>query len=838
MLTTSWIKRFANRLRSAGRNLALHPATSRPVTRLSFERLEDRTLLATLTVNSLGNAQTADAVLSLREAILAVNDGDLSDGINFLGRNLTPSEMAQVDQSTPLGTQDVITFDASLASQAVALGGSPLPAIIKDVQIVGNSDLVSLVGGGGQPEFFTLAPKMTIDGQNLSNIFAISGATTDVSLVSLNIINGRDTTSIGGGAVKATSASTGMLQIVFSNLSGNTVAAPASGSGGAVNHTGQVVAAFSNFTGNSTYAGFGGAIYSKDGSIASIGSTFSGNSANIGGALATNTGDIGVILSTISGNSAGGGIVSSAGGIFTFDGDIAVQRSTITGNMAPVAGGIGPFANNSGESLTIQDSIVAGNLANVTPDFYAPGGGAANLMVTNSLIGRSDNTSLTPTFGNTPDAMGNFIGGNGGAGIDPMLGPLQDNGGLTFTHALLPGSLAIDSGSNTFGAALNDQRGPPFLSRFNGTDDMGAFEFQPLTIAGTVANVAPGAGDDRIIFRTANNLLRITTPTDTAIYRVPSNITQVNIDGGAGNDFINALGSAGVDQVTGTPFGFQLEQNGANPGAEVTGQNLEVVILDGQGGADTATLTDSAGNDKAFIRPTNAVMFAADISYQTNVFGFQVTALATTGNDLARYFDSPGNDTLTTNPTTATFAGPGFSHTAQNFDITLSRSLQGNDTVNAAGSAGNDAFTGRNGFAVMTGSGFNHQFDSFETVNANGGGGTDIVRFIGGPLNDTLNATSFSSATFTSGGSTLNTTSFERLVALAGGGANNVATLTDSAGNDIFNGGPGSGELSGAGFFQRTTGFNAITIRGVNGGVNTLINNGINYPLIQVGTWV
>jgi len=71
---------------------------------------------------------------------------------------------------------------------------------------------------------------------------------------------------------------------------------------------------------------------------------------------------------------------------------------------------------------------------------------------------------------------------------DPMLGPLQDNGGPTFTHALLPGSPAIDAGKN-FGAATTDQRGSGFVRTFdyasianaNGGDgtDIGAFEVQP-----------------------------------------------------------------------------------------------------------------------------------------------------------------------------------------------------------------------------------------------------------------------------------------------------------------------------------------------------------------------
>jgi hypothetical protein len=56
-----------------------------------------------------------------------------------------------------------------------------------------------------------------------------------------------------------------------------------------------------------------------------------------------------------------------------------------------------------------------------------------------------------------------------------MLAALADNGGLTPTIGLLPGSPAIDAGDNWTGLEY-DQRGPGYL-RVNGTaPDIGAFE--------------------------------------------------------------------------------------------------------------------------------------------------------------------------------------------------------------------------------------------------------------------------------------------------------------------------------------------------------------------------
>jgi hypothetical protein len=69
-----------------------------------------------------------------------------------------------------------------------------------------------------------------------------------------------------------------------------------------------------------------------------------------------------------------------------------------------------------------------------------------------------------------------------------MLGPLQDNGGPTFTHALLSGSPAIDAGDPNFTPPpYYDQRGPNFWRVRNGRIDIGSFEVQ----AGTTPTPTP-----------------------------------------------------------------------------------------------------------------------------------------------------------------------------------------------------------------------------------------------------------------------------------------------------------------------------------------------------------
>src|SRR5207253_11493070 len=84
------------------------------------------------------------------------------------------------------------------------------------------------------------------------------------------------------------------------------------------------------------------------------------------------------------------------------------------------------------------------------------------------------------------DGSGYLIGPGDQINTDPLLGPLQDNGGPTFTHALLPGSPAIDSGDPKFTPPpFFDQRGAGFDRVVNGRIDKGSFEVQGPTATPT-----------------------------------------------------------------------------------------------------------------------------------------------------------------------------------------------------------------------------------------------------------------------------------------------------------------------------------------------------------------
>jgi hypothetical protein len=191
------------------------------------------------------------------------------------------------------------------------------------------------------------------------------------------------------------------------------------------------------------------------------------------------------LLGVFSGQNDGTG-----GGIWTSVAEsrsTRISHSTITNNTADAnssgnGSGGGIFVAGSG-SLVLDHSIVAANIDNSTiaPDVDAVSAGS-NVTVTAefSLIGRNTGSGLAATPIGRSDAFGNLIG-TAAAPIDPLLGPLMNNGGRTPTHSLLPGSPALNAGDPDFMPPPDfDQRGAGFPRIRNGRIDIGALEGQVI----------------------------------------------------------------------------------------------------------------------------------------------------------------------------------------------------------------------------------------------------------------------------------------------------------------------------------------------------------------------
>jgi hypothetical protein len=243
---------------------------------------------------------------------------------------------------------------------------------------------------------------IAVSGHRTFEVFQIASGVT-VSISGLTIINGFSQQN-GGGI-----GNQGTLTVSNCTISGNR----AWDLGGGIfnSHTGTLMVNNSNILDNNAGVlvgglGDGGGIYTSDVLMVSN-STFFGNQAD-----------------------------NNGGGIFN-DSILTVISSTISGNLAGSdGGGIANFSR-----LKAQNTILAGNTAVSGPDVYGPLESVGHNLV-----------------GNTSDSSG--LVSSDLRNVNPLLGPLQDNGGPTQTMALLPGSPALDAGDPAL-LSTPDQRGVP-----------------------------------------------------------------------------------------------------------------------------------------------------------------------------------------------------------------------------------------------------------------------------------------------------------------------------------------------------------------------------------------
>jgi hypothetical protein len=217
------------------------------------------------------------------------------------------------------------------------------------------------------------------------------------------------------------------------------------------------------------------------GKLALTNCAISGNSGRFGGGISNyNTGTLTVTNCTIAGNKA----QQEGGGIFNA-GTLTLTNCTISGNSALFGGG-GIFNN---DALNVTNCTISGNTAQQGGGIYNDHGAAT---LANTII--AQNTSATgPDVDGPVTSLGyNLIGNpSGGSGfvatdlldVNPLLGPLENNGGPTETMALLPGSPAITAGSAALipSRITTDQRGAPRIVKH--AVDIGAVEVQVYSVS-------------------------------------------------------------------------------------------------------------------------------------------------------------------------------------------------------------------------------------------------------------------------------------------------------------------------------------------------------------------
>jgi len=276
----------------------------------------------------------------------------------------------------------------------------------------------------------------------------------------------------GGGGIW----NSGTLTMRNSTVSGNTA-----DWGGGIYNRGAPTLINSSVLGNS--AGFDGGGLLNFETLTLIDSTVGDNMAGqSGGGIANEAGSLEVTSSTLSGNTA----AAAGGGIFNPAGAAAeLLNTTVSTNTADTGGGM-----YTGGDVLIASSTMAGNVAPTAGAIYDPGtSNADRRLIKNTLVQGDCAGSPLDSDGYNIESPANTCGfdqeTDRPAEAQLSLGPLQDNGGPTRTHALLGNSVALDRISEAAcvdgtGEPLTvDQRGEPRPAGVGSACDVGAFEAQP-----------------------------------------------------------------------------------------------------------------------------------------------------------------------------------------------------------------------------------------------------------------------------------------------------------------------------------------------------------------------
>ncbi len=410
--------------------------------------------------------------------------------VSLLALGSTTLPQASAAGFTVNSTADAVDANPGDGVCAAASGQCTLRAAIMEANDLSGADTITLPAGT-----YTLT---------------IAGTGQDDAVAATGDLDIKDDVTINGAGAAAAVIDGGGIDRIFAIWNGRAVTISGvairngnagTRSGGGIANRGVLVMNDSSVTANRSLTNCGGGIYSfgGEGTTATIRSTtISGNSAVCAGGIG-NQGQFGVVTiidSTISDNTATGG----NGGGFTNHGSAVITGSTISNNTTTINGGgiwaslfsgaliltnttvSGNSARGEGGGIYVSadgafaagafSSTIAFNTADSDGDGIGGGGGIANagpaVDLEHTIIGRNADpgSPSAPDCGGALSSQGHNLIQNptcpiSGAfinGQDPLLGPLADNGGPTMTHALLPGSPAIDAGDNA-NCPATDQRG-------------------------------------------------------------------------------------------------------------------------------------------------------------------------------------------------------------------------------------------------------------------------------------------------------------------------------------------------------------------------------------------
>ena len=501
--------------------------------RLGFETLEDRKMLAVISVDSLLDNTVADGSITLREALIAANQDTVADAV----------EGIQAGNGS-----DTIMFASELFTQgsaSIVLSAGEL-LVSTDLEIEGPGDSLLTIDARGNDE-----TPLVFDGMG-SRVIHFEGAPGKLLTVAVNglritggDVGAKNIESLGGGGILAEYANLTLSEVdVFANSTRGRYAPSGGGLlgsysdvriydsrifqndaryvGGVDIHNGNLEIYRTSIRQNTVYLDGPGGVQVLDSTFRLENSRVSEN--DDGGVLIGNSSGT-VSATAIERN--GGNRNSGAAGLRLYSSNVTVESSSVVesglyGNGTPsgwvpgiwtsgglltvvnttvAKNGIGLLATN-GSSVHLAHSTIVHNLTKVSDQ------SAGIQVLDNSILTASHVVLAENSFGNTaaPDVSEETIGAieisyslienpgnvvisqdNNLVGVNARVGTLASNGGVAKTVPLLMGSPAIDAGHSALPASpAFDQRQSRFVRIFDGNGDgdsridLGAFEWQPL----------------------------------------------------------------------------------------------------------------------------------------------------------------------------------------------------------------------------------------------------------------------------------------------------------------------------------------------------------------------
>jgi CSLREA domain-containing protein len=465
--------------------------------------------------------------MKLRDGWVGANRGDAIGGaINCLDSSLNLANV-EFTNNTALYTPEtygyggaIFSYNCTLTGNNLSLhhniaAGDALDAVDSPLQL--NNSVINDNSCGG-----VSAETLNVGSSIFTRNTGVGASGHHITVVDSRVIGN------GSGIVGGDAATT--MMIASSIISENGSFQSNSFTGGITN-VGTATIRDCAIT-NNTRNGWGGGI-ANGGNMYLINSSVTDNRSLQGGGIHTTVGQLFLTNSTVSGNvvlgnaseGVGGGIYNATTG--SPGSRVTLINSTVVNNSSTGKGG-GIRQDTTG-NVTVRNSIIAQNISTATNEEDVSG----------------------PVVSEGINLIGNTVGSIGWIAVDllnvnPNLGPLGNNGSNTFTHALLPGSPAINAGNNslavdplTMQPLTQDQRGRSrFVGGTNQTVDIGAYEAlysqSPVTVSGRITTYS-GRGIDR---------------------------TRINIDDGQGNVFYTQTNPFGyyrlINLIPGTTYAITV----------------------------------------------------------------------------------------------------------------------------------------------------------------------------------------------------------------------------------------------------------------------------------------